>query len=73
MRGRHEVFEKWLKDKRSVDYVLEHLNDFHFDAEFYKKHQPEIVSKFNHENGTNIGLKKMSWKRILPVIKGAWS
>lgn len=73
MRGRHEVFEKWLKDKKSVEYVLEHLNDFHFDAEFYKRHQPEIVDKFNHENGTNVGLKKMSWKRILPVIKGAWS
>ena len=73
MRGRHEVFESWLNQKKSIEYVLEHLEDFHFDPEFYKKHQKEIIKKYNRENGTQIQLKKFSWDRILPKIKGAWS
>jgi len=64
IRMRHEFFDKVLTEKRSVDYVLEHLADANFDPEFYKLHEKEIVAKFNQENGTNIQLKKKSWKRI---------
>ena len=64
IRMRHEFFDKVLNEKRTVDYVLEHLADANFDPEFYKLHEKEIVSKFNQENNTNIQLKKKSWKRI---------
>ena len=64
IRMRHEFFDKALTEKQSVDYVLEHLADANFDPEFYKLYEKEIVSKFNTENGTNIKLKKKSWKRI---------
>ena len=64
IRLRHHLFDKWLKEKRTVEYVLEHLKDANFDPEFYKKHEPEIVAKFNRENSTSIQLKKKSWKRI---------
>lgn len=64
IRMRHEFFDKILTEKRTVDYVLEHLADANFDPEFYKLHEPEIVAKFNKENNTNIQLKKKSWTRI---------
>ncbi|MEL0652992.1 FAD-dependent oxidoreductase [Algibacter sp. TI.3.09] len=64
IRMRHEFFDKILNEKRTVDYVLEHLADANFDPEFYKLHEKEIVAKFNQENNTNIQLKKKSWKRI---------
>ena len=64
IRMRHEFFDKVLNEKRTVDYVLEHLADANFDPEFYKLHEKEIVAKFNQENNTNIQLKKKSWKRI---------
>jgi len=64
IRMRHEFFDKVLTDKKSVEYVLEHLADANFDPEFYKLHEKEIVTKFNQENNTNIKLKKKSWKRI---------
>lgn len=64
IRMRHEFFDKVLKNKKSVMYVLAHLADANFDPEFYKLHEKEIVEKFNLENGTNIQLKKRSWKRI---------
>ncbi|WP_405292101.1 NAD(P)/FAD-dependent oxidoreductase [Algibacter sp. Ld11] len=64
IRMRHEFFDKILNEKRTVDYVLEHLADANFDPEFYKLYEKEIVAKFNQENNTNIQLKKKSWKRI---------
>lgn len=64
IRMRHEVFNRWLTEKRSTEFVLEHLADANFDPEFYKLHEAEIVGKFNTEFGTNIKSKKKSWKRI---------
>ena len=64
IRMRHHAFDKWLNEKRSVEYVLEHLADANFDPEFYKLHEKTIVAQFNQENNTNIQLKKKSWKRI---------
>lgn len=67
IRMRHEFFNKVLNEKRSIDYVLEHLADANFDPEFYTLHEPEILAKFNKENNTNIQLKKKSWKRIFSI------
>jgi NAD(P)H-nitrite reductase large subunit len=64
IRMRHEVFDKWLTEQKSIEYILEYLADANFDPEFYKLHEPEIVAKFNQENNTNIQPKKKSWKRI---------
>lgn len=64
IRMRHEIFDKWLTENKSIEYVLEYLADANFDPEFYKLHEAEILAKFNQENGTNITLQKKSWKRI---------
>ena len=64
IRMRHEIFNRWLSENKSVEHVLEHLADANFDPEFYKLHEAEIVNKFNSENNTNIQLKKKSWSRI---------
>lgn len=64
IRMRHEIFDKWLTEKQSIEHVLEYLADANFDPEFYKLHEAEIVDKFNKENNTNIQAKKKSWKRI---------
>ncbi len=64
IRMRHEFFDKVLTEKKTIEFVLEHLADANFDPEFYKLHEKDIVAKFNAENNTNIQLKKKSWKRI---------
>ncbi|QTE22107.1 NAD(P)/FAD-dependent oxidoreductase [Polaribacter cellanae] len=64
IRMRHEIFDKWLTENKSIEYVLEYLRDANFDPEFYKLHEAEILKKFNKENNTNIQLKNKSWKRI---------
>lgn len=48
IRMRHEFFDKWLTDKRDVDYVMNHLSEANFDPEFYKQYEPDILSAFNN-------------------------
>ena len=64
IRMRHNIFDKWLTENKSIEHVLEYLADANFDPEFYKLYEAEIVNKFNTENNTNIQVKKKSWKRI---------
>jgi len=64
IRMRHEIFDQMLTEKRTVLHVVEHLNDCNFDPEFFTSYGGEIIAKFNQEFGTNIRLKKKSWRRI---------
>lgn len=64
IRMRHEIFDRWLTEKRNLNYVMEYLKDANFDPEFYKNYENEIVAKFNSEFGTQIQPQKKSWKRI---------
>lgn len=67
IRMRHEIFDKWLTEKKSIEDVIEYLADANFDPELYKLHEKQIVEKFNKEMGTNIQLKQKSWKRIFKI------
>jgi len=64
IRMRHEIFDRWLTEKRNVSHVMEFLKDANFDPEFYAQYEGKIVTKFNSEFRTNIAPKKKSWKRI---------
>lgn len=46
IRMKHEVFDRWLNQKRSVDYVMEHLKEANFDPEFYRKYEKEILKEY---------------------------
>ena len=64
IRMRHEIFDRWLTENKSLEHVLEYLKNANFDPEFYNLYEKDIVAKFNQENNTNIQVKKKSWKRI---------
>ncbi len=64
IRMRHEIFNRWLTERRQLDYVMEYLKDANFDPEFYAQYESEIVERFNSELGMHIELKRKSWKRI---------
>lgn len=46
IRMKHEIFDSWLTEKRSVNYVIEHLKEANFDPEFYKRFEEEIRKDF---------------------------
>lgn len=46
IRLRHECFDRWLRDERSIDYVIDHLKEANFDPEFFERCETEIAQVF---------------------------
>lgn len=49
IRMRHETFDKWLTERRDVDYVIEHLAEANFDPEFFTHYEKDILNTFNQQ------------------------
>lgn len=67
IRMRHEIFNRWLDQNKTIDYVLEHLEIAHFDPEFYKTYYPEVLKKYNTETNKTLKLKAKSWSQIFTL------
>ena len=46
IRMRHEVLDRWLTEKRGINYVLANLKQANFDPEFYARHEAKIFEGF---------------------------
>ena len=46
IRLRHETMDKWLNEKRDVDFVLQNLKEANFDPEFYRRYENQILQSF---------------------------
>jgi len=46
IRMKHEVFDRWLNEKRAVDFVMQHLAEANFDPEFYKRYEKDILKAY---------------------------
>jgi NAD(P)H-nitrite reductase large subunit len=49
IRMRHETFDRWLSEKRDVDYVIQHLAEANFDPEFYSRFENDILKAFTNK------------------------
>lgn len=49
IRMRHEVYNRWLDEKRDLDFVINHLSEANFDPEFYKHYESEIQKTYNNQ------------------------
>lgn len=67
VRYRHEVCEKWLLDKVSVEEVLQNLSLANFDPEFYKEYEQAVLDSYNRQTGSN--LQPKSKNRLTSVLK----
>ena len=61
IRLRHELFDKWLTEKVSIDVVMSNLRTANFDPEFFRVYEKDIVDGFNKLTNRNIQLKPKSW------------
>ncbi|MBU3821029.1 FAD-dependent oxidoreductase [Flavobacteriaceae bacterium XHP0103] len=52
IRMRHEVFDRWLTEKREVDYVINHLREANFDPEFYRSFEADIQKAYKNKMAT---------------------
>ena len=70
VRYRHEVCEKWIKDKTPIETVLRDLGLANFDPEFYKEYEHEVVQIFNKQTGKSLQLKtKRGLNAVLQFLK----
>ena len=49
LRYRHKVCERWIKEGKTLDYVLDNLSEANFDPEFYDKFEQEIRQTFKEK------------------------
>lgn len=50
IRLRHEHFDRWLRDKRSIDFVMDHLREANFDPEFSDRYEHDICENFKKQS-----------------------
>ncbi len=49
IRMRHEVFDRWLNEERSVNHVIENLSKANFDPELYRRFENDILNHYNQQ------------------------
>ncbi|WP_452225049.1 NAD(P)/FAD-dependent oxidoreductase [Lacinutrix chionoecetis] len=52
IRMKHEVFDRWLTEKRELDYVINNLSQANFDPELYNHYEKEILNAYNKQYQT---------------------
>ena len=71
LRFRHEVCEKWIREKAPLSTVLKQLPLANFDPEFYQNHESEILSSFSDQLGERIQSTHQSkLDQVLAFLKG---
>lgn len=68
-RLRHDLMDRYLSEKRTVEYVLANLNSVNFDPEFYKNHVKSVIESYNQQFKAQVQIHKKSWKHILGILK----
>jgi NAD(P)H-nitrite reductase large subunit len=58
MKLRHELLDKWLTQKATINFVLGNLEAAIFDKEFSKKFIADIIAYYNDQTGSSIEVKK---------------
>ncbi len=58
IRYRHELCEKWIREKTNIEEVLQNLGAANFDPEFYTQYENDLIDIYNQKTGKNISLKK---------------
>lgn len=51
IRMKHEVFDRWLTENKTMDFVVNHLKHANFDPEFYDTFEKDILTHYS--NTTN--------------------
>ncbi|WAC01405.1 FAD/NAD(P)-binding oxidoreductase [Lacinutrix neustonica] len=49
IRMRHDVLDRWLTEKRDLDYVINHLCEANFDPELYSRFEKEICDAYTQQ------------------------
>ncbi|NUO00029.1 MAG: NAD(P)/FAD-dependent oxidoreductase [Saprospiraceae bacterium] len=71
VRYRHEVCNKWLREKTPVETVLQNLALANFDPEFFKTYEKEVIAVYNRQSGRNLASKRQGrLDEVIQFLKG---
>ena len=65
IRLRHLVFDKWLREKRDIEYILQNLKTANFDPEFFTEYEEGLILVYNKQENAQL---KPSTKRGLRSV-----
>ena len=54
IRWRHEVCERWIREERPVEHVLDRLAEASFDPELFRRFEPEIAASLRAQLGRRV-------------------
>ncbi|MEM9822876.1 MAG: NAD(P)/FAD-dependent oxidoreductase [Bacteroidota bacterium] len=70
IRYRHEVCEKWIKERTPINTVLENLSLANFDPEYYDQYEAEVLRQYQQQGGPALKSKKSrSWNQVFAFLK----
>lgn len=70
IRYRHEVCERWIRDKTPLENVLQDLSLANFDPEFFSEYESALLEKYHAETGKSIQRRaKRSLRSVLQFLK----
>ena len=71
IRYRHEVCEKWVKEKTPLETVLQNLGLANFDPEFYSEYEADVLKLYQQQTGKVLKLKtRRGLNAVLTFLKG---
>ncbi|MBR9920385.1 MAG: NAD(P)/FAD-dependent oxidoreductase [Bacteroidetes bacterium] len=72
VRFRHEVCEKWIREKTKVEEVLQDLKLANFDPEFHREHESAVLNAYADKTGTRLhSRKRRNLKQVLNFLRPA--
>jgi NADPH-dependent 2,4-dienoyl-CoA reductase/sulfur reductase-like enzyme len=67
VRYRHRVCEAWIREKRSLEYVVQHLGAANFDPDFFEECERYVIAEYNRRfPAQNLTLKRKRGLFFLP-------
>lgn len=69
IRLRHELFDSWLRNGTTIEFVMNGLSAANFDPEFYRRFETEIIHAFNHQTGLSVKPEGKKWWQNLLISK----
>lgn len=66
IRFRQNVCQRWIRERKSIHYVLENLSQANFDPEFFESYEKEVVETYERQYPGNRA-KLSSNRRVSPL------
>lgn len=65
IRYRQEVCSRWIREGRTLEYVVQNLGEANFDPEFFRQYEGEIVKLYNQQNPSQPVILKRKRGKII--------